>query len=200
LVSYIYLWYKTKQRFRAEEFQIPPHRQALSLYVTIAENFCYFNLNKYRLKILSLLFCLLIVLNSFGQKDFNKYDSIIFKSLKRNIGHPYPDNDAKIGANFLKFTKIDSTINIESLFKTDTAFEITSFKSFRRNINKELNDKIKPPFILVVPIYYFYDKETSFSKKTLRKIKKARRKIMKQGLHFSKQPFICIQEIIMMIR
>ena len=31
LVSYFYLWYKAKQRFRAEEFQIPPHRQALSL-------------------------------------------------------------------------------------------------------------------------------------------------------------------------
>jgi hypothetical protein len=34
LVSYIYLWYKTKQRFRAEVFQIPPHRQALSLGVS----------------------------------------------------------------------------------------------------------------------------------------------------------------------
>ena len=148
------------------------------------------------MKILSSLFCLLIVLNSFGQKDFNKYDSIIFKSLKRNIGHPYPDNDAKIGANFLKFKKTDSTINIESLFKTDTAFEITASKSFRRRINEELSNKIESPFVLVVPIYYFYDKENSFTKETLKKIKKARKKIMKEGLHFSKQPFICIQEII----
>jgi hypothetical protein len=37
LVSYIYLWYKAKQRFRAEEFQIPQHRKALSLsgYVNV---------------------------------------------------------------------------------------------------------------------------------------------------------------------
>jgi hypothetical protein len=37
-VSYIYLWYKTKQRFQAEEFQIPPHRQALSLAVIVKRN------------------------------------------------------------------------------------------------------------------------------------------------------------------
>jgi hypothetical protein len=39
LVSYIYLWYKAKQRFRAEEFQIPPHRQALPLAVIFADTF-----------------------------------------------------------------------------------------------------------------------------------------------------------------
>lgn len=148
------------------------------------------------MKIFLPLFFLLISLNSFGQKDFNKYDSIIFKFLKRNIGHPYPDNDAKIGANFLKFTKTDSTIKIESLFKTDTAFEITASKSFRRRLNEELNNKIESPFVLVVPIYYLYDKETSFTKETLKKIKKAKKRIVKEGLHFSKQPFICIQEII----
>ena len=152
------------------------------------------------MKILLQIFFLFAFINSYGQKDFNKYDSIIFKSLKRNIGHPYPDNDAKIGANFLEFSKTDSTINIESLFKTDTAFEITSFRSFRRRINEELNDKIKSPFVLIVPIYYFYDEETSFSKDTLRRIKKAKRKIMKQGLHFSKEPFICTQEIIRMMQ
>jgi ABC-type lipopolysaccharide export system ATPase subunit len=37
LVSYIYLWYIAKQRLRAEEFQIPPHRQALPLAVSFAK-------------------------------------------------------------------------------------------------------------------------------------------------------------------
>jgi hypothetical protein len=44
LVSYIYLWYIAKQRFWAEEFQIPPHRQALPLGV-ITEPFQLNNTN-----------------------------------------------------------------------------------------------------------------------------------------------------------
>ena len=31
MVSYIYHWYIANQRFQVEEFQIPPHRQALTL-------------------------------------------------------------------------------------------------------------------------------------------------------------------------
>jgi hypothetical protein len=198
--SYLHLRYFNWAAFPGGRISNPPTSQSPIVVRHLSGEFLQFYSKKYGLKILLQIFFLLAFINSYGQKDFNKYDSIIFKSLKRNIGHPYPDNDAKIGANFLKLTKTDSTINIESLFKTDSAFEITAFRSFRRRINEELNDKIKSPFVLVVPVYYFYDNETSFSRKTLKKIRKAKKKILKLGLHFSKKPFICFQPLIRIMK
>ena len=94
--------------------------------------------------------------HAFAQSESHFYDSILNWALTKALAHPYENNGGKFGVNIIMLSKNDSIISFESIYKTDDRFAIINKEAFLKLINFRCSKYIKPPFELIIPIFFNY--------------------------------------------
>ena len=131
--------------------------------------------------VIQILFLACLAFSSSGQSLNHQYDSILFKSLQRYIGHPRDQNGGETGVNLLQVSKKDSTISVRSVYMSDKKFDILNFNLVIKGVNQRCNKIINAPFDIIVPVYFRYGEEDieplseQFKKDVAKKIKKLKR-------------------------
>ena len=139
------------------------------------------------IRILQTLLLLILSYVLYAQKEGHQFDSLLFKTLERNVAHPYSTNGATAGVNLLKLYKMGDSIIVKSVYTSDKKFDALNYEHISKAINGKYNRLIKSPYSLIIPIYFYYS-DVQISSEILKAVEEKIRKFAKRGNVISKKP------------
>jgi hypothetical protein len=101
---------------------------------------------------------LILALVTYGQTSDESYDSLLTKTIQKQIIFPDSNGIYSSGATIIRVYKGKDSLHLDILYASGTEFNLADDKGLRRRFNKH-KDRFPDGYSAVVPLYFDMYKE-----------------------------------------
>jgi hypothetical protein len=121
---------------------------------------------------------LIISMLCYGQMhSIYYYDSLFRRPLQRYMVTRYCEACARTGLALIQISKVEDSLRLISVYSSDSNYNYTYDKIFTKEINSRCNQFVENGFRMLVPIYFYYEDDSTLHKPSSLMDSRVRKKI-----------------------